>query len=320
VERTVAVTNLVGGATGFGSLSTLFGNGDGSFQAPLTGYNITGSDPPALKIGDLNGDGLMDLVAAANGFLGFPGANVLLNLGDGTFGPTVNYPSAAQATDVAIGDFNHDGKPDLVVANQTTGNVSVFLNQGGGTFGPAVNYAVGMQNYSLALADYNADGKLDIAVADSGGGVNLLLGNGNGTFQTASVYEPTFPYLLVAGDFNNDGAIDLAVANDTNLVILLNKRGTKITLTSSLNPSQAGQSVTFTATVTASLKGLAAPTGKVTFKDGSAKLATVSLVGSGAAFTTSSLTVGTHKITATYLGDTNFNTHSSTVLKQTVNQ
>ncbi len=313
----LAVTNSSGGSTGYGSLSVLFGNGDGSFKAPVTGYEVTGADPPSIRAADLNGDGLLDLVAAANGFLGFPGANVLLNQGGGVFGPTVNYQSAAQATDVAVGDFNRDGKPDLVVTNQT-GNVSVFLNQGGGTFGSAVNYAGGTENYSLALADFNGDGKLDIAMADVVGEVNLLLGNGNGTFQTATVYEPFFPTQLVAGDFNGDGAIDLAIGNDSNLVILLNNRGTKIPLSSSLNPSKVGQQVTFRATVTASLPGLPIPTGKVTFKDGPTKLATVALTGSTATFSTSTLTAGTHKITATYSGDTNFNPHSSPALIQKV--
>jgi hypothetical protein len=266
----------------------------------------------------LNGDGLLDLVAAANGFLGFPGANVLLNQGGGVFGPTVNYPSYDQATDVAVGDFNRDGKPDLVVTNQSTGNVSVFLNQGGGTFGSAVNYAGGTENYSIALADFNGDGKLDIAMADAVGEVNLLLGNGNGTFQAASVYEPFFPTQLVAGDFNNDGAVDLAIANDSNLVILLNNRGTKVALSSSVNPSKVGQQVTFRATVTATLPGLPNPTGKVTFKDGATNLATVALTGSIATFSTSALTAGAHKITAAYSGNTNFNPHSSPVLIQKV--
>jgi hypothetical protein len=261
----LAVTNFLGGSTGYGSLSVLFGNGDGSFKAPVTGYEVTGADPPSIRAADLNGDGLLDLVAAANGLIGYPGANVLLNQGGGVFGPTVNYQSADQATDVAVGDFNRDGKPDLVVTNQSTGNVSVFLNQGGGTFGPAVNYAGGTENYSLALADFNGDGKLDIAMADVVGEVTLLLGNGNGTFQTATVYEPFFPTRLVAGDFNGDGAIDLAIGYDSNFVILLNNRGTKIPLNSSVNPSKVGQPVTFRAAVTATLPGLPIPTGKVTF-------------------------------------------------------
>jgi hypothetical protein len=156
-------------------------------------------------------------------------------------------------------------------------------------------------------------------VADDFGALNILLGNGDGTFQTSVMYEPSFPGQFAVGDFNRDGAMDLAIAEDANLVILLNTRGTQITLTSSQNPSKVGQAVTFTATVTASLHGLPSPTGSVTFKDGNTSLATVKLTGSSASFTTSSLTAGTHKITATYLGDINFNAHVSPTLTQKVN-
>lgn len=90
---------------------------------------------------------------------------------------------------------------------------------------------------------------------------------------------------------------------------------TATTLVSSLNPSVAGQAVTFTATVTGSP---GTPTGTVTFKDGAATLATVSLAGGMATFTTSPLTAGTHTIVATYGGDANFATSTAT-LQQAVN-
>jgi len=315
----LAVTEGAGGSTGYGSFSVLFGNGDGSFQPPSGSYGTSGSDPSGISIADVNRDGLPDIVAAANGFLGYPGANVFLNRGHG-FAPEINYQTPGQATGVAIGDLNHDGYPDLLVTDQTTANVSVFLNQGGKTFGKAVNYSAGLSNYSPILTDLNGDGNLDIVFADTGGEVNVLTGKGDGTFKPAALYEPGFPDTLAAGDFNNDGAVDLAAGQDYNLVVIFNTRGTNIGLTSSPNPSKSGQTVTFTATVNASLPGEPAPTGAVTFKDGSITLATVPLSGSTAEYPTSTLATGRHKITATYSGDVNFNRHTSATLTQVVTQ
>jgi hypothetical protein len=87
----------------------------------------------------------------------------------------------------------------------------------------------------------------------------------------------------------------------------VNLASTTTTLTSSLNPSMSGQSVTFTATVAATAPGSGTPTGMVNFKEGNTMLGTGMLNASGqATFTTSSLSVGTHTIVASYLGDNNF--------------
>ena len=80
------------------------------------------------------------------------------------------------------GDFNGDGKSDLVVANQYSSNVSILLGNGDGTFAAAVNYAAA-DPLSVAVGDFNGDGKSDLAVANSGSNtVSILLGNGDGTF------------------------------------------------------------------------------------------------------------------------------------------
>jgi len=67
---------------------------------------------------------------------------------------------------VAVGDFNGDGKLDLVAANDGSNNVTIFLGNGDGTFQPAVNYGVGEAPTSVAVGDFNGDGKLDLAVAN----------------------------------------------------------------------------------------------------------------------------------------------------------
>ena len=101
---------------------------------------------------------------------------------------------------------------------------------------------------------------------------------------------------------------------------VVNKASTTTTLSSSANPSVYGQSVTFTATVAAASPGSGTPTGTVTFKDGSTILGTGTLSAGVTTYSTSSLAVATHSITAVYGGDTNFTTSTSSVLSQVVNQ
>src|SRR5690349_13147249 len=156
----------------------------------------------------------------------------LLGNGDGTFQTTVNYAAGSLPGFVAAGDFNKDGKPDLVAANDSSGGgVSVLLGNGDGTFGTRVSYGTAPGSYAIAVADFNRDGKLDLAVANQGLGssgtnVSLLLGNGDGTFQSAVNYVTGFgPSFVAASDLNGDGKLDLIVANQgmmTNVADLVN--------------------------------------------------------------------------------------------------
>ena len=132
-----------------------------------------------------------------------------------TFGPAQNYPVGIQPYGVAVGDFNRDGKLDLVVTNVGSSNVSVLLGRGDGTFGPARSYKVGLNPQSVALGDFNGDHKLDVVVGNAGSNtVSILLGNGDGTFRLAIDYTVgTSPSSVVVGRFNSDSWLDLAVAN-----------------------------------------------------------------------------------------------------------
>jgi len=98
----------------------------------------------------------------------------------------------AGAGAIAVADFNGDGKLDAAVANQDGSTVSVLLGNGDGTFRTKVDYTAGNVLVSIATGDFNGDGKADLAVVDFGsasvgGDVAILLGNGDGTFQTPSV-------------------------------------------------------------------------------------------------------------------------------------
>jgi hypothetical protein len=132
---------------------------------------------------------------------------------------------------LAAGDFNADGKLDLVVANLYGGDVSVFLGEGNGTFEPSVNYSVGSDPYSVAVGDFNGDGKLDLAVVNDGSNtVSILLAKGDGTFQAAVHYGTgPQPTSVAVADFNGDGKLDLAVSNfasNSISVLLGNGNGT----------------------------------------------------------------------------------------------
>jgi hypothetical protein len=137
------------------------------------------------------------------------------------------------------------------------------------------------------------------------------LSGGTATFTTSTLKAGTNSITAVyGGDSNFNGSTSKAVKQ------VVNKATTTTALTSSLNPSNFGQSVTFTATVTPQFSGTVK--GSVTFYDGTRAMKTVALSGDVAKFTTSTLTSGAHSVTATYNGNTSFD-GSSASLTQTVN-
>ena len=253
--------------------------------------------------------------------------SVLLGRGQGSFQSPVLYNTGGGfLSSVALADVNGDGKLDLLVVNLAA--VSVLLGNGDGTFRSPVLYNLGASASSLAVGDLNGDGKLDLVIA-TGAGIAVLRGNGDGTFQSPVTFgsRSDWSYAVAIGDVNGDGKPDLVTANeysplfyaDSAAGVLINNSGapTSTVVTSSLNPSFAGQPVTFTA-ITWSAAGFPADGEVITFKNGSAIVGTSTLKGAKASLTTSSLRVGTSNITVSYAGDKKFAASTSSALSQVV--
>ena len=241
------------------TLGVLLGNGDGTFQPQQT---ITvGMAPSAVTVADVNADGIPDLVVANEND---DDVGVLLGNGNGTFVPQVTYSSGSSFTNaVAVADVNGDGKPDLLLSNAGTHSEGVLLGNGDGSFQSQTTFAVaaGAVPYSITAADVNGDGKLDLVYANAGGtDVGVLLGNGDGTFQSANTFAVGHgAHAVAVGDFNNDGRLDLASANniDNNVSVLLNAGNGDFT--------DATQDYTIAATTHFSVSAVASTTAGVPF-------------------------------------------------------
>ncbi len=197
-------------------------------SAPACSTNFTpaasspedvGDRPFAVAVGDFNLDGKPDL-ATAN--LEADTVTILLGDGAGNFTPASTSPETVgdHPEGVAVGDFNHDGKPDLAVANHDSNNVTILLGDSTGNFSPAATSpeAVGANTgpRSVVVADFNLDGKTDLATANqSAANVTILLGDGTGNFTPTSTSPESVsvqPEGIATGDFNLDGKPDLATA------------------------------------------------------------------------------------------------------------
>ncbi len=221
VDLAIATFNCVYTQCPYGYLTILPGTGNGVF--PGTNYP-TPSRTTMIATGDFDGDGKPDLAVANRNQVDNKTLSVLLNKGDGTFQPHVDYLSGSWAEGVATGDFNHDGRQDVAVANKNEGTVSVFLANTDGSLQPRVDYATTGNPTSVLAADFNGDGKLDLVTVPSYPAVvSVLSGNGDGTFQAHRDFAATgFRYAAFAGDLNGDGKLDLVLSTqDSDLTTIL---------------------------------------------------------------------------------------------------
>jgi hypothetical protein len=195
-----------------------------------------GIRPRSIAIGDVNGDGRPDLVVGNTGPSVFvpPGQlrdscylSVMLGNGDGTFGPRNGFSlgNSQVPTKIVISDLNNDGHPDLVIEFTDTNFGAawneIMMGNGDGTF-TRTHQALG--GFAIAVGDLNGDGRLDLATTQEASQVSVRLGNGDGTFATATPYATGNGSFDVAiADFDVDGRLDIATENyyDGSISILL---------------------------------------------------------------------------------------------------
>src|ERR1043166_5302983 len=148
------------------NVSIFLGDGAGNFSAATnldTGFDTL---PVSVAVGDFNGDGKQDVVAANYNNMPLGSVSIFLGDGVGNFSAATNFPAGSSPYSVAVGDFNGDGKQDLAVANYFADKVSILLGDGTGNLSAPASFSAGTSPLSVAAGDFNGDGKQDLAVTD----------------------------------------------------------------------------------------------------------------------------------------------------------
>jgi hypothetical protein len=182
----------------------------------------TGIDPVGVALADLDGDGKLDISVVNKG------SNTLSvfrnnSTTDISFATKVDLTTGTSPQSVAVGDFDADGKADLVVTNPGAASISIFQNassKGNLSYAAKVDVIVGFGAYAVAVGDVTGDGQADVAVANASSGSVSVLRN-KGVFKTIS-FDPSIeltsginPISIALGDVDRDGRIDIAVANNS---------------------------------------------------------------------------------------------------------
>ena len=242
-----------------GGIAVFMNNGTSSILDSPTYYSFASGQNLAdgeVVIGKFNNNGLPDIAVAD--YTG-QAIEVFPNLGNGTFGTPTQYLNTIVAGSdyLLAGDFNNDGKLDLVVSYQNSSDVGLLLGNGDGTFQQETVIDTGAADSDgpLAAADFDGDGNLDLAYAGQSS-IMVLPGNGHGGFGTPIQVQQCYdPSGLVAADFNGDGEPDLAVTDDLEpgsygiaFNTSTNNSAASFNVSAPTTPVIAGQPITVTVT------------------------------------------------------------------------
>ncbi|HEX4054593.1 MAG TPA: Ig-like domain repeat protein [Tepidisphaeraceae bacterium] len=241
------------------------------------------------------------------------GTGTLNGSGVATFSTSALALNGHSITAVYGGDTNFTGSTSSTLTqtvNQDATSSTVSSSVNPSVFGQSVTFTATVT--ASAPGSGTPTGTVTFMDGATTLGTGTLNGSGVATFSTSALALNGHSITAVyGGDTNFTGSTSSALTQT------VNKAATATVVSSSTNPSDYDQPVTFTATVTASAPGSGTPSGTVTFDDGGIALGTDTLNGSGqAVFSTSSLSVGNHSITAVYAGDANFTGGTSSVLTQ----
>jgi FG-GAP-like repeat len=200
--------------TGFDVVAIFLGDGKGGFT--LQGHYRLDTLPKGLAAGDMNGDGIPDLVSCTKW-----GYTMQLLLGDGLggFDSALTLKGDGGPTRLLLRDFNHDGNLDIAVNAPDEGKIILYFGDGKGNFTIPATEIVGYpKNGDLDAGDFNGDNKLDLVTLTSkslttSAHAAVLLGDGKGNFtQSAFVSVPRAPSSVKVADLNRDGKLDFVVA------------------------------------------------------------------------------------------------------------
>ena len=215
-------------------VSVFTATSNGNFAAAVN-YDLTEGDAPySVVLGDVNGDGTLDIITANTGS---GSVSVLTGNTNGTFqvpiktSVSVSGRTAFPFFSIATDDINGDGNDDIVVAGSSSNQVSVLASDGSGMFVSPVTYDVSFGPQALTLEDVNGDNIRDIVTANgSSNNVSVLTGNVDGTFNAKQDFAAgDGPFSVVSGDVNGDNIVDIVTANrssDSVSVLTGNGNGT----------------------------------------------------------------------------------------------
>jgi len=273
-------SSMVDFTTGMGPRFVSIGDQDGDGRADLAVVNVisssvsvfrnTGSDgivnytekvdlatgysPQSVSLGDLDGDGKIDLVVANEGSNSISVFHNTSSVGTINYADKIDITTGSKPSSFSIGDLDGDGKADLAVANNFSNTVSVLRNTGSvGTISYAdkVDITAGSAPSSISIGDLDGDGKADLAVTNFGSNsVSVFRNTGiSGTISYADKVDidtDLNPASVSIGDLDGDGKADLAVANSGNSTISVfrnaSSAGTisypdKVDINTGLNPA-----------------------------------------------------------------------------------
>jgi len=211
----LAVTNEPSAIGTAGNVAVLLGKGDGTFF-PAVSYPV-GEFPGTIVAADFNGDGKVDLAALDNevGIANYVNKVwVLRGKGDGTFQPAVSTATGTGSGYLSFVDLNHDGKMDLVIADQLASAMAVMLGNGDGTFQAATEYVASAQTAAIAPVPLN-DGSISLFIPDNADGATFIFFvAGDGTINVPQLQTiGSGPTSVVAADLNGDGQPDLVITD-----------------------------------------------------------------------------------------------------------